>query len=141
MNLLKPDKCLQRGFKDKKRLEMVASYNCLACQKKNRLQTTRTCVHHFWGTGAGMKESDLKTMPLCENCHDELHRGLDKFEEKYYTQKQMINIVNERIYKDRALKGKDLERYYLIKDYLCEHDKDSLGHCDDNFCVNFFAKC
>lgn len=117
INLLKPPKELQRGYKDKKRLEMVGSYSCLSCEKANRAQTTRTCVHHFWGTGAGMKESDLKTMPLCERCHDELHRGLDIFEEKYYTQKEMIGIVNERIFKDNTLKGKDLERYYLVRDW------------------------
>lgn len=118
INLLKPPPEMRRGFKDKKRLEMVASYPCLACQKKNKTQTTRTCVHHFWGTGAGMKESDLKTMPLCESCHNELHRGLDKFEEKYYTQKEMINKVNEMIFRDFDLKGKDLERYNLIREWI-----------------------
>lgn len=122
VNLLKPPVQLRRGYKDKKRLEMVGSYFCLACQKVNRAQTTRTCVHHLWGQGGGKRASDLLTMPLCFSCHQGtggLHDNLKEFEKKYYTQKQMINMVNEMIFRDFNLKGKDLERYYLIRDY-CE---------------------
>ena len=119
---LKPPKELQRGFQDDKRKGFVSGYDCLACEKVGRMQQGRTYVHHLWGIGGGKKASDLLTMPLCFGCHQGtggLHDNLKEFEEKYYTQKQMIIIVNERIFNDNTLKGKDLERYFLVKNY-CE---------------------
>ena len=113
LNLLKPDPCLQRGFKDKKRLEMVGSYSCMICGKEAN-------VHHLAGIGAGKKASDLLVMPLCFKHHqgeDGVHNGIEEWEKKYKPQLQFIYEINERIYKDKALKGRNLERYSLIRDY------------------------
>jgi hypothetical protein len=116
---LKPDKCLQRGFKDKGRLEMVGSYSCMICGKEAN-------VHHLAGIGAGKKASDLLTFPICHFHHqggDGVHNGIEEWEKKYKPQLQFIYEINERIFKDKTLKGKDLERYYLIKNY-CENEKE-----------------
>ncbi|MFT6332972.1 MAG: hypothetical protein ACJAW3_001322 [Lentimonas sp.] len=114
---LKPDPCLQRGFKDKSRLGMVASYSCFCGNPSN--------VHHLAGIGNGKKASDLLTMPLCHFHHqgeEGIHLDIAGFEEKHGTQYEMIDRVNEEIFKDFDLKPKDLERYYLIKNY-CENKK------------------
>ena len=116
-SFLKPESELRRGYKDKKRLAMVASYPCLICESPAN-------VHHFWGQGAGLKASDLLTIPLCRNCHQGtggLHDNLAAFEKKYGTQKELINEVNERIFQDNNLKGKDLRAYELIKQF-CKKD-------------------
>lgn len=115
INLLKPPPEMRRGFKDKRRLEMVASYPCLVCGSPAN-------VHHLAGIGNGKKASDLLTMPLCHFHHqgeEGIHQDIAGFEEKHGTQKEMINKVNEMIFGDFDLKGKDLERYYLIKNYCC----------------------
>lgn len=123
INLLKPPVELRRGFKDKKRLEMVAQYPCLVCQTFGLKQTTRVNVHHLAGIGAGMKASDLLTYPTCETHHqsgkvgEAVHKGIKEFEANFKSQIEFIGMVNEMIFRDNALKGKDLERYYLVKNW------------------------
>jgi len=115
VNLLKPDIRLRRGYKDKKRLEMVGAYSCMICGKEAN-------VHHLAGIGAGLKASDLLVFPVCHLHHqgeEGVHNGIQEWEKKYKPQLQFIFEINEKIYKDRALKGKDLEAYELVKNY-CE---------------------
>jgi hypothetical protein len=121
---LKPEPELRRGFKDKKRLGYLANYSCQVCQLLGENQTTRTELHHLAGIGAGMKASDLLCLVLCQKHHtgkDGVHSGIAEFEAKFKSQLQFIFEINERIFKDRALKGRDLERYYLVKNY-CENN-------------------
>lgn len=113
INLLKPPVELRRGFKDKKRLEMAGSYSCMICGKESN-------VHHLAGIGAGLKASDLLVFPICHYHHqgkDGIHNGIEEWEKKYKPQLQFIYEINERIFKDNVLKGKDLERYYLVKEW------------------------
>lgn len=122
INLLKPDKCLQRGFKDKKRLELLANYQCQVCELIGEPQTTKTELHHLAGIGAGMKASDLLCFVLCQIHHqsgeEAIHKGIAEFEAKFKSQKQFIFEVNERIFRDNTLKGKDLRHYELVRDWV-----------------------
>ncbi len=128
-NLLKPDPRLRRGYKDKKRLGLLSNYDCQACRLKGERQTTRTHIHHLAGIGAGLKASDLLSFLLCEKHHqsgkigEAIHKGIAEFEENFKPQLQFIFEINERIFKDRGLKGKDLEAYFLVKNYC----KDNLN--------------
>lgn len=116
-NLLKPEPELRRGYKDPKRLGYVAQYKCVCCEMLNAMQKTRLNVHHFWGTGAGKKQSDLLTFPLCEIHHNLLHSALSKFEEDFKPQSEFIGIINERIFNDNVLTGKQLRAYELVKNW------------------------
>jgi len=126
VSLLKPEKELQRGYKNSKRLSFVAQYDCMACEMKEERQTTRTIVHHLAGIGGGKKASDLLTFAICEmhHNHDEgeigitLHKGIAKFEENFKSQIEFIGLVNEMIFRDNNLKGQDLKNYELVKNYI-----------------------
>ena len=57
--------------------------------------------HHLigWGQGGiGTKAHDILTLPLCRRHHDELHRDLQAFEQKYGTQPEMIIRLLDRAY-------------------------------------------
>lgn len=127
INLSKPAKELQNGYKDKGRLELVAALPCIICQSLMVFQESRTEVHHFMGHGGGKKASDLKTIPLCDFHHSAkfekgvmgltIHKNLAKFEEKFGTQKELLDITNEMIFENYDLKGKQLEVYEIIKEF------------------------
>jgi hypothetical protein len=130
-SFLKPDPCLQRGFKDKSRLGMVASYSCWACEIDDVRQISRTEVHHEAGIGAGMKASDLLTLGICNEHHNDfggkagvtIHINISDWEDKYGKQLDIIGELNERIFRDFNLKGKDLKHYNLIKEYCGKEKK------------------
>ena len=115
--MLKPMPELRRGFKSPKRLGFVAQYGCVCCEMLNVKQKTRLNVHHLAGIGAGLKTSDLLTFSLCETHHNLLHAGIEQFEKDFRTQKEFIGIINERIFKDNNLIGKDLYFYELVRDW------------------------
>jgi len=114
---LKPAPELRRGYKDPKRLGYVAQYGCVCCEMLGTKQKTRLNVHHLWGIGGGKKASDLLTFPLCEIHHNLLHSALWKFEEDFKPQSEFIGIINERIFKDNVLIGKQLKAYELVKEW------------------------
>ena len=103
---MKPPPELRRGFKDPKRLDKIRQLPCLICKGD---QKSPTEVHHYWGTGAGKKESDRKTMPLCNFHHtgsfgghvvgETIHAGLREFEAKHGTQEELIERTNELLNK------------------------------------------
>ena len=105
INLMKPPIHLRRGFKDKKHLAKVAQLPCLVCKIRGDRQLSKTQVHHKWGSGAGLKESDRLTIPLCDRCHNAnfikaekgitLHCNLEAFEDRHGTQDQLIEITNQ----------------------------------------------
>ena len=100
MNLLKPEPCLRRGFKDKKHRDKVGNLACLCCIKDNEPQKSPVEVHHLWGIGAGQKASDRLCFGICNLHHTgsftgpikgiTLHENLEAFEESYGTQDQLI---------------------------------------------------
>jgi len=52
---------------------------CLACGRWRRAEAAHTGTH-----GIGQKASDLDTVPLCPDCHRELHKlGPVEFQEKW----------------------------------------------------------
>ena len=116
-NFLKPVPELRRGFKNPKRLGYVAQYSCVCCEMLGIKQKTRLNVHHLAGIGAGLKASDLLTFPLCEMHHNLLHAGIEQFEKDFKTQKEFIGIINERIFKDNNLTGKDLYFCEIVRDW------------------------
>ena len=66
---------------NKKRFANIAEMMCCTCGGMP------VQIHHIIGhgmSGMGMKASDEKTIPLCVQCHDQLHRhGHKTFEERY----------------------------------------------------------
>ncbi|MBK9497332.1 MAG: hypothetical protein IPO08_22990 [Xanthomonadales bacterium] len=49
----------------------VAAMNCVLCELIGERQSSKTDVHHIRdGAGAGQRNSDFLTVPLChESCH------------------------------------------------------------------------
>ena len=100
INLAKPDPKFKRGFKDKKHRDKVRSLCCLPCRIRGERQKSPTEVHHYWGTGAGQKESDKLTFPVCNQCHTgsfngsikaiTIHHNLEAFEKKHATQAELV---------------------------------------------------
>jgi len=90
---------LRNGYKDKEHLAKVGSLPCIACQKLGIKQKFRTEVHHFIGMGIGKRASDLLTIPLCSIHHrkgnrgEAIHEGLKIWEEKFGTQRELLEEV------------------------------------------------
>lgn len=62
--------------RDKKHLKYVASKACLVCGTTNGIQG-----HHLLRAeprGMSLKTGDNWVIPLCFNCHNELHRNGDE---------------------------------------------------------------
>ncbi len=122
--LLKPEKELQRGYKNKRRLALLSVYGCQVCQLLGVRQTTRTELHHLAGIGAGKKASDLLCCVLCSKHHqtgevgEAVHKGIAEFEENFLSQIEFIGLVNEMIFRDNKLKGQDLKNYHLVRDWV-----------------------
>jgi hypothetical protein len=100
INLMKPDPKFRRGHKDKKHRDKVGKLPCIACKLREERQQSPTEVHHYWGTGAGQKESDLLIFPLCNLCHTgsfggaengiTIHTNLEAFERNHGTQAELV---------------------------------------------------
>jgi len=128
-SFLKPPIELRRGYKSKSRLDLIGkyadTYGCMACNLKGLTQTYKTDIHHLAGIGAGLKASDNLCFPLCQMHHNHdggvagftIHKGIAEFEDLYLPQKEFINLLNEKIFEDNNLKGKDLRAYELIKEF------------------------
>ncbi len=64
-------------WESKDYIKFVSELPCCACHIKDGT----VVAHHLRGRGTplsggtGYKASDIFTMPLCFECHDELHRG------------------------------------------------------------------
>ncbi len=103
-SFLKPPIELRRGYKDKKRLALIHFLPCQVCEKLDLKQKSRTIAHHKIGMGLGKKASDLLTTALCENHHNKSSEGihnmpLDRWENKFFTQDQLIEFTNESLKK------------------------------------------
>ncbi|EQB98772.1 DUF968 domain-containing protein [Photorhabdus temperata] len=73
---------LQR-WQNAKWLQWVKSQPCAGCQRP------ADDPHHIIGHGQGgmgTKAHDLFTIPLCRECHDELHRDMRQWEQKHGNQ-------------------------------------------------------
>ncbi|TDB57219.1 hypothetical protein C5467_11260 [Photorhabdus khanii subsp. guanajuatensis] len=78
--MLKPK--LQR-WQNVKWLRWVKSQPCMCCERP------ADDPHHIIGhgqSGIGTKAHDLFTIPLCRECHNELHRDPKIWEQKYGSQ-------------------------------------------------------
>ena len=102
-SFLKPPIELRRGYKSPKHLGRVAEIPCMACRIGMAPKARRLNIHHLWGGGAGKKQSDLLTIPLCEFHHQvggvghALHSGLDVWEGKFGTQQNLILEIHEKL--------------------------------------------
>ena len=101
-SFLKPEPHLRNGYKDPKRLAAIHNCPCVICFTKGLTQTSKTIAHHSIGNGLGLKVSDLKTMAICENHHNKGPEGihnmpLAQFEEKYFTQDELIELTNRML--------------------------------------------
>jgi len=82
-------------WENAKYLQWVKTQPCACCGKP------ADDAHHLigWGQGGmGTKAHDILTLPLCRRHHDELHRDLQAFEQKYGTQPEMIIRLLDRAY-------------------------------------------
>lgn len=101
-SFLKPDPDLRNGYKDKKRLADIHKLPCSLCYLKGWKQTSKTIAHHKIGMGLGKKASDKLSMSLCSDHHNTSKEGihnmpLREWEEKYFTQDDLILITNKML--------------------------------------------
>lgn len=103
---LKPPLELRNGFKDPERLAAIHELPCVVCFTNRTEQTSRTIAHHKIGLGLGKKASDLLTMALCDDHHnnynpESIHvMPLAKWEAKYFTQDELILLTNKMLNND-----------------------------------------
>lgn len=102
-SFVKPRIELRRGYKSPKHLGKIAEMPCVACRIEPAPRARRLNIHHLWGNGAGKKESDLLTIPLCEFHHQvggvghALHSGLEIWEERFGTQQSLILEIHAKL--------------------------------------------
>ena len=76
-------------------MDKVAQLGCLVCERP-------AALHHIRpkGTGIGRRTSHFEVIPLCPDHHQgkfSIHMSKRAFEEKYGTEKEILEIVLQRI--------------------------------------------
>jgi Recombination enhancement, RecA-dependent nuclease len=86
---------------NRKHLEKVASLGCIVCRNLG-LGETPANAHHINCKGMAMKSDDFETIPLCSGHHQyadgtakfqghiAVHKSLEKFEERYGTERELL---------------------------------------------------
>ena len=64
----------------------IRSWPCLVCATRRNIEASHTGAH-----GIGQKSSDLQTVPLCKEHHNELHQGVQEFQERH--QIELADVV------------------------------------------------
>ena len=86
----KPNKEMKRRYGE------AVEYGCILCKILYGVYT-EPCIHHLTGGGMGMKSEDF--IPLCHTHHQGSqglhHLGNRVWEEKYGTQKEMLEMYLE----------------------------------------------
>ena len=80
---------------EKKHMDKVAQLGCFVCERPAALQHIRPK-----GTGIGRRTSHFEVIPLCPDHHQgkfSIHMSKKAFEEKYGTEKEILEIVLQRI--------------------------------------------
>lgn len=90
----------KKPYRNADYLNFIRSKPCWICGRK-----PAQAAHvrkHYWGSGAGIKPSDLVTLPTCHNCHSYEHSGLTKISDldKF---REIINLLMEYIESKRPL--------------------------------------
>jgi|TARA_B100000035_G_scaffold104061_1_gene88323 hypothetical protein len=80
---------------EKKHMDKVAQLGCFVCERPATL-------HHIRpkGTGIGRRTSHFEVIPLCPDHHQgkfSIHMSKKAFEEKYGTEKEILEIVLQRV--------------------------------------------
>jgi hypothetical protein len=80
---------------EKKHMDKVAQLGCFVCERP-------AALHHIRpkGTGIGRRTSHFEVIPLCPDHHQgkfSIHMSKRAFEEKYGTEKEILEIVLQRI--------------------------------------------
>ena len=65
-------------IRDESYKHWVRSWPCLICARRFGIEAAHTGPH-----GLGQKASDLQTVPLCRQHHEDLHRGVLDFQERH----------------------------------------------------------
>lgn len=103
VNLLKPPPELRNGYKDKERMVKIHDLPCSLCLHLGIKQKTRTTAHHKHGEGMGKKVSDLLSMSLCDEHHQNgefaFHKiGRVAWEDKFgIDQDFLIEVTNKML--------------------------------------------
>lgn len=92
--------------RDPRYLAFVRAHPCCACRR------TKTIEAHHWarGRGVGQKVSDLRTVPLCEDCHRHYHDhgALPRLDARttreLFTERQ-VALLEEWVLRERAHGG------------------------------------
>ena len=83
-------------------LDYIRTLGCAICGQQAE-------PHHAETGGVGMKCSDYKTIPLCRQHHDEIHRiGKLSFQRKYNVD---IEFITDRLSGDFHAKSRDEKTY------------------------------
>ena len=86
----------QKRYRSKAYLKKVAALPCVICGRDDIVQ-----AHHEIGTkqrGMGLRSPDDRTLPLCPQHHDELHRwGVETWERMYGKQADFIEQTQEAL--------------------------------------------
>ena len=85
----------QANKKERNHMSRVAELGCWVC-------SGQASVHHIRpkGTGMGRRSSHYETIPLCYEHHQgnhSIHNRKLEFERKYGTEKEILQIVTERL--------------------------------------------
>ena len=90
MNLLK-----QKPFRSKKYLAYIRSQLCFVTGRQAEI------AHHIinckFGGGMGTKPSDLFTLPMTVEAHQQLHHNPKLFEEKFDQKKLTLEMIEKAV--------------------------------------------
>jgi|TARA_R100000278_G_scaffold123276_1_gene112614 hypothetical protein len=88
---MKPNK------KTREYYQRLVSLGCIVCRLQYGVHSD-PCIHHVRTKGLGMGQKSKDALPLCWEHHqgrDGVHTNTKKWEEKYGTQEELLEIVND----------------------------------------------
>lgn len=93
----------------KERFQKLHDLGCIVCRLYLGVYT-EPCIHHIRdGMGMSQRNTDENTIPLCPNHHQyadgtskyrrevAYHKSPKEFENKYGTEKELLNRINDMI--------------------------------------------
>jgi hypothetical protein len=79
-------------------LRWLRKWPCIACKRQFRIEAAHTGPH-----GLGTKSSDYSCIPLCHECHRQLHRiGPVDFQEAWFLEFSELRAMYRAIFDERA---------------------------------------
>lgn len=92
----KPERPVRGTAACRAHMARVAQLPCVVC-KRPQVQVHH-CIHDRY---ASRRASDMEVIPLCQRCHDDLHRDKAAWRQRHGADHEYLDWVTDQIYGEK----------------------------------------